>query len=1018
MPTWQRYTRIVGSFLITAACYTAYAAGIAPFLEPPIVWKPAEDIPDDVKRIGEVAGERRMAFLGQWFSADDWELHAPKTLETPQGTLLFDDYQPRDGGLIEITPCTMIFNSTPPEDADPDPDQARRAIILRAPRGALLRFDSPIDLKQAAIGKLIGGELLGEVTIRSDQRDPGPEDDLLITTQNVALNQSEITTPELMEFRLGPHYGRGRGVQIMLAPEGSKGDASTFNVRELNLLEQVFMHIEPAAGGDLFPGNAATKPSNGLAANATTKKQDGAPVEVRSTGRFTFDFVENYALFRKQVDVVRLHADGTLDQMTGEQLKIVFDEAPLPLPTPDAAANQAAKKPTKKLDPRRIEFTGEPVVIRAPGNDLQARAQYVEHDLQTRSLRLRDAVQVVLRQLDRELQCPEIFYLPGANPGSYGTFQAVGRGTLSGSAPDDPRQTFAAEWTTRLHFRPHEDRQVLSLHGQAKFEASGKGSLAGDEIHLWLVERPDPAAPPPQPGQKPKLELSPDRLLALSQVHIHSPQLVGGANRLEAWFEQEAAPAVVHRVNFAPQEDRYSPRSAVPAAAVPQQPFALPPVDPAEAKPLEPERQFQLDGELIRMRISVVAQAMQLREAVVERGVRLREIKTKSPQDKPLLLTGDLLHVVQPRPNESRVVVTGSPAYAEAQDLTISGGKLTLDRPAPDVNHFAVEGQGVLTMPVDQDLQGRPTATPERLHLTWQGGMKHDGRTAVFQRGVEARMSMQQLRTDRLQVVFAAKAQSLGPNAFAAVQNGPPAQQIVQVDCFDGVQIDSRTVRPDGNPLAVERVAARTLTIDQRTGDFAAEGPGEVTSLRLGTPGGANFPGQQPQTPAAANGVPETKINYLNVTFQRQLVGNHPRKEMTFINQVRTLYGPVADWATSVDRNRPETWTPETVSIDCEKMQVFARTDVAAATETFDLIAEGNTRVEGTTFHSIAPRLTYAQAKDLLVIEGDGRTDAMLYHQKVKGGETSATSAKRFMVWPTTNRVQIDGATSLELKPR
>lgn len=1015
MPTWQRYTRIVGSFLITAACYTAYAAGIAPFLEPPIKRIVIDDIPEGAGTIAKLAGERRMRYLGQWFSTDDWELQAPKTLETPQGTLLFDDYQPRDGGLIELTPCTMIFNSTPPEDADPDPELARRAIILRAPRGALLRFDSPIDLKQAAIGKLIGGELLGEVTIRSDQREPGPEDDLLITTQNVALNQSEITTPELMEFRLGRHYGRGRGVQIMLAPEGSKGDAATFNVRELNLLEQVFMHLEPSEGGDLFPGNATKKEAGGLAATAAPQKGESAPVEVRSSGRFTFDFVENYALFRKQVDVVRLHSDGTLDQMTGEQLKIVFDEGPLTLPANEN--DPQPKKTTKKLDPRRIEFTGEPVVIRAPGNDMQARAQYVEHDLKTRSVRLRDAVQVVVRQQDREMKCPEIFYLPGLE-GSYGTFQAVGRGTLSGSAPDDPRQTFAAEWATRLHFRPHEDRQVLSLHGAAKFESSGKGALAGDEIHLWLVERPDPAAPPPQPTEKAKTELAPDRLLALSQVQIQSPQLVGSANRLEAWFEPEAASAVAHRVNFAPQEDRYAQQTAVPVAATVPQPFALPPVEAAEAKLLEPERQFQLDGELIRMRIGVVAKEMQLREAVVERNVRLREIRTKTPSDKPLLLTGDTLHVVQPTATESHVVVTGSPAYAEAQELTISGGKLTLDRPMPDVNHFAVEGQGVLTLPVDQDLQGRPTAAPERLHLTWQGSMAHDGRTAVFERGVEARMSMQQLRTDRLQVLFADKAQTMGPNSFASVQNGPRSQQIVQVDCFDGVQIDSRTIRPDGNPLAVERVAARTLTIDQRTGDFTAEGPGEVTSVRLGTPGGANFPGQQPQNPATTTAAPQTKINYLKVTFQQQLVGNHPRKEMTFLNQVKTLYGPVADWATAVDRNRPETWTPETVSIDCEKMQVFARTDVAAATETFDLIAEGNTLVEGTTFHARAPRLTYAQAKDLLVIEGDGRTDAMLYHQKVQGGEASATSAKRFMVWPTTNRVQIDGATSLELTPR
>ncbi|MGC3970026.1 MAG: hypothetical protein QM775_22680 [Pirellulales bacterium] len=62
--------------------------------------------------------------------------------------------------------------------------------------------------------------------------------------------------------------------------------------------------------------------------------------------------------------------------------------------------------------------------------------------------------------------------------------------------------------------------------------------------------------------------------------------------------------------------------------------------------------------------------------------------------------------------------------------------------------------------------------------------------------------------------------------------------------------------------------------------------------------------------------------------------------------------------------------------------------------------------------------MTYAQGKDLLVIEGDGRTAAELYHQKHAGGENSGTTAQRFMVWPSTNRVQVDGANFLDLAPR
>jgi hypothetical protein len=139
---------------------------------------------------------------------------------------------------------------------------------------------------------------------------------------------------------------------------------------------------------------------------------------------------------------------------------------------------------------------------------------------------------------------------------------------------------------------------------------------------------------------------------------------------------------------------------------------------------------------------------------------------------------------------------------------------------------------------------------------------------------------------------------------------------------------------------------------------------------------------------------------------------------MTFHNQVRTLYGPVPDWTGTINPDRPEMWLPQTVAINCDQMQVTARTDPNTKTDSYDLVAEGNTLTEGSNFTARAPRLTYAQAKDLLVIEGDGRTDAVLYQQDHNGGNRSDTSARRFMIWPSTNRVQIDGATFLELTPK
>jgi hypothetical protein len=538
----------------------------------------------------------------------------------------------------------------------------------------------------------------------------------------------------------------------------------------------------------------------------------------------------------------------------------------------------------------------------------------------------------------------------------------------------------------------------------------------------------------------------PDRLLAVNQVRIDSPQMTGAVARLEGWFERESPVGVAHRVNY-PGEIVLA-QSQVPSDAPSQydlpapQPMPLPqphelpmpetrgaapaplPMPGTTASPLVAGQQYHVDGELLRMQIALVDKVMQVREVMVEQNVHLQEIRTKNPGDQPLDIRGNTLHLIQPNPEQSHVTVTGVPAQVAGGGMTIAGGKLTLDRPNRTTNNITVEGQGVLTMPVDKDMQGRPTATPDVLHLSWQGGMTFDGTTAVFQRGVEGIMSSQYLRTDRLHVVFS---KPIGVDRPAGEQK----PEIAHVDCYDGVFIESRTAASDGSPATIDRIESRTLSLDQKSGDFSGDGPGEVVSIRRSSgnaPGGAPNAGPanagvaaRPANFAAAPGndppAGEQPINYLQVRFQRSISGNHGRREMTFQNQVRALYGPVPNWNSKIDPDRPAKWHQQTVMVDCDRMQVFGRTNPAGGGDTYDLVAEGNTLVEGTSFTARSPRLTYAQAKDLLVIEGDNRTDAVLFHQEKTGQETSGTTAKRFMVWPSTKRVQVDGVTTIDLRP-
>ena len=156
--------------------------------------------------------------LTPWFSPGDWELTSPKVIESPRGKLLLHEYETLADGRLKIKPCTLIFLSEG-RGRTAEADRNRKAVILQAPEGAILKFDTPVDLKQMKIGKLVGGVMMGPITIRSDQRLPGPQDDLLInTTRRRELIGDRIVTPHPVDFRLGPNRGNGRELEIRLAP--------------------------------------------------------------------------------------------------------------------------------------------------------------------------------------------------------------------------------------------------------------------------------------------------------------------------------------------------------------------------------------------------------------------------------------------------------------------------------------------------------------------------------------------------------------------------------------------------------------------------------------------------------------------------------------------------------------------------------------------------------------------------------------------------------------------------------
>ena len=71
--------------------------------------------------------------------------------------------------------------------------------------------------------------------------------------------------------------------------------------------------------------------------------------------------------------------------------------------------------------------------------------------------------------------------------------------------------------------------------------------------------------------------------------------------------------------------------------------------------------------------------------------------------------------------------------------------------------------------------------------------------------------------------------------------------------------------------------------------------------------------------------------------------------------------------------------------------------------------------MEGESFTARSARLTWSEAKDLLVFEGDGRSDAQLFRQLRVGAAPSSASAGKILYWRSQNRVDVDDARFLDL---
>jgi hypothetical protein len=1141
----HRVVRAVTSLAAVLAAYAAYAMVAVPLIDPRVERTESVSL-EQVAEPGSL--QRYEAQLRRWFGPDSWVHDHPKLLESDRGMLLVRQYEPRPDGTIELRPFAMVV--FPHEAARLDPARAGEALVLEAPRG-VLRFEKGLDLRRAKVGPLKTGELLGPVTIRSDQQSPSPDDDLVLTTENVHLSSQRVWTTAMVRFRHGPHHGQGRELIIRLVPgqqdSASRSPVAVGGVGLIELVHDVQMHFQlkldgllpgptakAAAGPPVAAGAAAaaaagpTTAAAGRPGNASAVTAPPPPVEITSRGPFRFDLRSYEATFEDQVDVMRLHPTGQSDHLSCELLTIQFvprgpskpDRSPAahraarpaspsgaaaPAPTAASTAADAASsaagagsdvaaspdgngslRALGALEPRRLTARGNPVIVRAASVGASAQCQQLEYDIPSGKVTLIDRERVMLRYRTHEVHAPRVTYRPDRS-GGLGLLDATGPGRIVGALPGQSGR-FEARWQKYLQLRPHEGRQLLALVGQVQLDHGTAGRLSADEVWLWLLESLDSgSSTAARRSQSPlgSSRLSPDRMLATGSVRIDSPRISGETERFEVWFfppvgnvaggndaggevaggevaggdagggnvighslEPGAGELVDRHDSADPGAGGFTDPRRRGGALHPDERFPGPMRPVSRTAPTERSSHLVVSGKLLRINVRLIPWSWAVSDLHVSEDARLVETRTARPEDVPLAIDGDVIDARAADGPDARLAIAGRPARLRARGMSLSGARVNMTRRD---NRVWIDGPGKMTVPWSGRLQsldvagaGRPTppgalphadpsaaasaaaaaaAAPalrtlgggESIEVTWQGGMAFDGTTIRFTDRVEARGQTLRLKTEELAVRLAQRIDfSAPPKLGDRVQPG-------QLICRHGAWMLVQSYDEQGL-ASVMQLETQDLSLDQRSGDVSAAGPGWLRAVHRG--GSERTQMITTAAPPAAAGsmspaaMPSAaaRLSYLHVQFARGITGNLHQRQLAFADQVHALYGPVDDWDQSLAVDAAGRLPPGVVAIRCDEL-IVAQSPTARRGEPpgSELTALGSAVAEGAAFTARAHRMAYAEAKDLLILEGSGREPARLWRHAAGQGPTADAEAQRILYWPRTQRLEADGFRSLQI---
>jgi hypothetical protein len=1033
-----RLTHAGVAFAATAAVYQAYVLAVTPFVEPAgmavresRVLTPSDlaQPPASLLKYGEL--------LAAYFPPDHWCFaRPPKIVENGQAMVVFDEYAQSDSGVLSVPKCAIIFFPTVRDRSAAPP---RDAIVLEPSQGATLQMNRRLSNGLGGLGRMQFGQLLGGIAIHSDMREPGPQDDLLIETKDIYMNEDVIQTPELVEFRLGEHHGQGRGLEIRFYQTESSptsAPATLFGKLEsLEISQNVAARIAPGTltlfGSEHNPDETEPRRNS----NARDRLIE-APAQIDADGPFRIDFSNHVAAFSDNVRLRQLHPDGKLDRLLCQELILYFAE--LRQWGGEEAADGVTPVSTDrslfdaiKLEPATVEARGapgHPLTLEAPSQDASASGDRLTIELIARQVTLAGEQDVALQYHGAEIHAPSVRYeLPPKNsPARLGAMAARGGGWLRATPdPNRPDEVVEVRWTDAMQLVRRGGQPVLVLDGRPRVEMLGVGRLWANQLELCLREGASGgaaiAAPAPSAGGLDSLgSISVERIVAKGSVNIESPEIVGDVNTLDVKVVYPAADDGAMGVG--------GPSAATSSLL-------------GRRRGATARRTYHITGSVLEIDAVVRDRRPDVAALHVDGGVEFRELDIGVGSEPSLEISAERLHVTGADGPNAIIEVLGAAADGGPPGGVLSGlAEITargtmLRAPALTLyrgtSRAEINSPGEIQMMLSQDAMGQPLAEPQPVAITWRHSMTLDGNHLTFRGKVFVQHARGWLEAPRLEAWFTAPVRFDG----ATRQRRPELEKIA---CFEGVKTEFDQRDDAGVVTAHQRIRIEpagsevpSLSVNQLTGEIFGEGPGRVDSVHysadadelLALPIGSASRSDSGEPASAGGAAPpnEPKLRRLTIEFARGVRGNLNSRWIELYGSVRTVYAPVRAWDERIEMTPGGRPGPDAVWITCDKLKVaesplarLRRTPRGEKPKPFgqvELSAEGSVVIEANhpdegAIIARGHRATYDQMKSMFVLEWDGRTLATITVQKYPGAQPSETRAQTIIYRLDTGAVK------------